>query len=175
MKKLEENSAEIETIRNDLLNFAVDRDDIKWLMERLPKEANIDRNAVEYELQILKIISVGWSISYFLENSSLKNLVLEPFWMAIYVFSQRLSTTTGLMIGKDIDYFQILKDRLDMYVNALARHPDDAKPAPVIGREFARTCGNIDDLFTFMTGSKIFISTARRVREYLETIKQEEK
>lgn len=175
MKKLEENSAENEKIRDDLLNFAVDRDDIKWLMERLPEEANIDRNAVEYELQILKIISVGWSISYYLEDHPLKHPLLESFWMAIYEFSQRLSTTTGLMIGKDIDYFQILKDRLDMYVNALSRHPDEAEPAPVIGREFARTCGNIDDLFTFMIGSKMFLSATGRVSEYLETIKQEEK
>jgi hypothetical protein len=172
MKKWEENSAEIEKVRDDLLNFAVDRVDIKWLMERLPEEANIERSAVEYELQILKIISVGWSISYFLENNPLKNPVLEPFWMAIYEISQRLSTTTGLMIDKDIDYFQILKDRLDMYVNALARHPDAAEPAPVIGREFARTCGNVDDIFTFMTGSKMFISTTGRVREYLETMKK---
>ena len=171
MKNPEKNSPEVEKMREDLLNFAVDREDIKWLMERLPKEANIERNTVEYELQILKIISVGWSISYFLENSPLKNPVLEPFWMAIYEFSQRLSTTTGLMIGKDIDYFQILKERLDMYVNALARHPDAAEPAPVIGRVFARTCGNVDDLFTFMTGSKMFISTTGRVREYLETTK----
>ena len=174
MKKLEKNSPEIEKVRNDLLNFAIDREDITWLMERLPKEANIDRNTVEYELQILKIISVGWSISYYLESNSLKNSLLESFWMAIYEFSQRLSTTTGLMIGKDIDYFQILKDRLDMNVNALTRHPDATEPASVIGREFARTCGNVDDIFTFMTGSKMFISATGRVREYLEIIIQEE-
>ena len=171
MKNPEKNSPEVEKIRDDLLNFAVDREDIKWLMERLPKEANIERNTVEYELQILKIISVGWSISYYLENNPRKNTLLEPFWMAIYEFSQRLSTTTGLMIGKGINYFQILKDRLDMYVNALDRHPDATEPAPVIGREFARTCGNVDDIFTFMTGSKMFISTTGRVREYLKTMK----
>jgi hypothetical protein len=170
MKNLEEKSSEIEKIRNDLFDFAVDREDIKWLMERLPKEANIKPSTVEYELQILKIISVGWSISYYLENNSLKKPVLELFWMAIYEFSKQLSETTNLMIGQDIDYFQILRDRLDMYVNALARNPDASEPAAVIGPEFARTCGNVDDIFTFMTGSKMFISATGRVRKYLEKI-----
>jgi hypothetical protein len=91
--------------------------------------------------------------------------------MAIYEFSQRLSATTGLMIGHDIDYFQILKNRLDMYVHAMAKNPDAPEPAAVIGPEFARTCGNVDDIFTFMTGSKMFNSTTGRVREYLETMK----
>jgi hypothetical protein len=167
MKNPEKNLPEIEKIRDDLFNFAVDREDVKWLMVRLPEEANIKRSTVEYELQILKIISVGWSISYYLENNPLKNPLLEPFWMAIYEFSQHLSTTTGLLIGQDIDYFRILKDRLDMYVNAMAQNPDAPEPTAVIGREFARTCGNVDDIFTFMTGSKMFISATGRVKEYL--------
>lgn len=91
--------------------------------------------------------------------------------MAVYKFSQQLSSTTELMIGHDIDYFQTLRDRLDMYVEAMAQKPDAPEPAIVIGPEFARTCGNVDDIFTFMTGSKLFISTIGRVKEYLETIK----
>lgn len=171
MKNPEEKSPEIKKIRDDLFDFAVDREDIKWLMDRLPEEARIKRSTVEYELQILKIIGVGWSISYYLGNNPLKNPILELFWMAIYQFSRHLSTTTHLMIGQDIDYFQILKDRLDMYVNALAQNPDAPEPAAAIGPEFARTCGNIDDIFTLMTGSKMFISATGIVRKYLETIK----
>jgi hypothetical protein len=170
MKLPEEKSTEIEKIRDDLFDFAVDREDVKWLMERLPEEASVRPGTVEYELQILKIISVGWSISYYLENNPLKKAVLELFWTAIYEFSRRLSETTGLMIGQGIDYFQILKDRLDMYVNALAQNPDIPEPSAVIGPEFARSCGNIDDIFAFMTGSKMFISTTGRVRKYLEAI-----
>jgi len=166
-----EKKSEIEKVRDDLFNFAVDREDIKWLMERLPKEANIKRSMVEYELQILKIISVGWSISYYLENNPHKNPLLELFWMAIYEFSQQLSTTTELMIGQDIDYFQILKERLDMYVDAMAQKPEAPEPSTIIGPEFARTCGNVNDVFTFMTGSKMFLSTTGQVKEYLEAIK----
>ena len=171
MKDPLEKSPEFEKIKNDLFDFAVGREDIKWLMARLPEEANIERSSVEYELQILKIISVGWSISYCLEDNPLKNPILELFWMAIYEFSQQLSKTTNLMIDQEIDYFQILRDRLDMYLNALAQNPDTPVPAAVIGPEFARTCGNVDDIFTFMTGSKMFISATGRVRKYLEPIK----
>jgi hypothetical protein len=171
MENSEEKNSEIEKIRDALFSFAIDREDIKWLMERLPKEANIKRSSVEYELQILKIISVGWSISYYLENNLHKNRLLELFWMAIYEFSQHLSTTTEFMIGQHIDYFQILQERLDMYVDAMARNPEAPEPSTVIGPEFARTCGNADDIFTFMTGSKMFLSTTGQVKEYLETIK----
>jgi hypothetical protein len=170
MGNSKENRSEIEKVRDDLFNFAIDRGDIKWLMERLPKEANIKRSTVEYELQILKIISIGWSISYYLENNPHKNPLLELFWMAIYEFSQNLSTTTELMIGQDIDYFQILQERLDMYVNAMSQNPVAPEPSTVIGPEFARTCGNTDDIFTFMTGSKMFLSITSQVKEYLEKI-----
>ena len=171
MENSEEKNSEIEKIRDALFSFAIDREDIKWLMERLPKEANIKRSSVEYELQILKIISVGWSISYYLENNLHKNRLLELFWMAIYEFSQHLSTTTEFMIGQHIDYFEILQERLDMYVDAMARNPEAPEPSTVIGPEFARKCGNADDIFTFMTGSKMFLSTTGQVKEYLETIK----
>ncbi|MFO7556557.1 MAG: hypothetical protein R6W88_15260 [Desulfobacterales bacterium] len=170
MENSEEKKSEIENARDNLFNFAIDREDIKWLMEHLPKEADIKRDTVEYELQLLKIISVGWSISYYLGNSPHKDQLLELFWMAVYEFSQQLSTTTELIIGHDIDYFQVLRDRLDMYVEAMAQKPDAPEPAIVIGPEFARTCGNVDDVFTFMTGSKMFISTIGRVKEFLITI-----
>ncbi|MEZ4568192.1 MAG: hypothetical protein R2860_14955 [Desulfobacterales bacterium] len=57
-------------------------------------------------------------------------------------FAAGLSETTGLMIGKDIDYFQLIKDRLDMYVNAMNQQPDASEPAMVISPEFADACGN---------------------------------
>lgn len=108
--------SELEKAGEDLLDFAVDREDVKWLMDRLADKADIKRVTVEYELQILK-------------------------------------------------------DRLDMYVAALAKNPDAPEPALVIGPEFARVCGNVDDIFTFMIGSKMFISTINKVKAYLETIK----
>jgi len=155
----------------DLFHFAIDREDAKMLMAHLPEEADIKRSTVEYELQILKIISIGWCISYCLENGAQKNRLLESYWQAVHEFSQSISTATGLMIGNNIDYFQILKERLDMYVAAMTQKPDAPEPAVVIGPEFARTCGNMDDVFTVMTGSRMFIATIGSVKEYLDTIK----
>ena len=52
-------SSNIEQAGEDLFNFAIDREDIKRFMEHLAEEADIKRATVEYELQILKMISVG--------------------------------------------------------------------------------------------------------------------
>lgn len=158
----------IERAGEDLFNFAIDREDLKEVMEYLPLEADIRRVTVEYELQILKIISVGWSLSYYLENSPQKSQLAETYWEAIREFSKSLSTTTELLLGHDIDYFQILKDRLDMYLDALSKHPEASQPVAVIGPEFARTCGNVDDAFTVLCGARMFTATIGSVREYLE-------
>ena len=165
-----EKKSGIEKAGEDLLSFAIDREDVKWLMTQLPEETEINRGTVEYELQILKIISVGWSISYYLESNPHKNQLLELFWNSVFELSQSISTTAGLMIGNDIDYFQILKDRLDIYVDAMTKKPDATEPAAVIGPEFARNCGEVDDIFAIMTGSKMFIATISGVKEYLETV-----
>ena len=160
----------LEQAGEDLFNFAIDREDTKWLVARLPETAEVRPAAVEYELQILKIISVGWSIAYFLEEWPHKKFLESSFWEAVRTFSQSLSTTTGMMIGQDIDYFQILKDRLEAYVAALRRHPAADNPAEVIGPEFAGVCGNREDLFVVVTGGRMFSETTRRVRDYLQAL-----
>jgi hypothetical protein len=171
MEKQDNSKSNIDQAGGDLFDYAVDREDVKWLMAHLAEEADINRPTVEYELQILKIISVGWSLSYYLVSSPQKDQLMELYWAAVYEFSKSLSQTTEYMIGQDIDYFQILKDRLEMYVAALAQKSDAPEPATVIGPEFAKTCGNINDIFTVMAGSKMFIATTTRVKEYIEAIK----
>jgi hypothetical protein len=155
----------------DLFNYAIDRQDTKWLLARLHPQANVKPAKVEYELQILKIITVGWSIAYYLEHSAQKNALAELFWQSINQFSSELSETTGLLIGQDIDYFKVLKERLHNYVQVLNSNPQATEPARVIGPEFARLCGDETDLFAFMTGSKMFISVIERVKQYLEKVK----
>jgi len=171
MEHPEQKKSEIEQAGEDLLNFAIDREDIKWLVSQLPEETHVERGKVEYELQLLKIISVGWSIPYFLENSPAKPQLLELFWGSVQEFSKRISETTEVMTGQDIDYFQIVKDRLDVYVDAMSKTSDEQEPAAVIGPEFAEACGNADDIFTLMTGTKMFAAAVDGVREYLEAIK----
>jgi hypothetical protein len=170
MEKLPETKSVIEQAAQDLFNFAVDREDTKLLMASLHEAADIKRNTVEYELQILKIISVGWAISYYLENYPQKNLIGASYWQAIHDFSQNLSETFGLFVSQSIDYFQILKDRLETYVNALHQKPGAPEPAVVIGPEFADLCGNRNDVFTALTGSKMFVSTIGSVKQYIESL-----
>ena len=171
MEEPEKPKSNVEQAAEDLFNYAIDREDVKWLMENLAEEAAIKRTSVEYELPILKIISVGWSLSYYLTGSPQKDKLSNLYWTAINDFSKDLSTTTEMMTGQKIDYFDILKERLNIYVKALEQQPDAQEPATVIGPEFARTCGNADDIFTFMTGSKMFMAATGRVKEYLAAIK----
>jgi len=175
MAKLSETKSGIEQAVEDLFNFAVDREDIKALIASLHESADITRESVEYELQILKIISVGWAIPYYLGNSPQKDLIGACYWQAVQNFAQSLSETFGLMVGHPIDYFQILKDRLDTYVNALQQQSDASEPAAVIGPEFAEACGNRDDIFTVMIGSRMFLAVIGGVKYYLETLKMDDK
>lgn len=170
MEESKKGKSEIEKAGDDLFNFAIDREDLKSIMSLLPKEADIKRETVEYELQILKFISTGWSITYFLENSAHKNQLAELYWKEVYQYSQSISETTDLMIGKKIDYFQVLKERLEMYIEAMRQQPGAPEPAVIIGPEFARTCGNIDDIYTVMAGSRMFKLTVSSIKEYFEKI-----
>ena len=158
----------VEKAGEELFNFAIDREDIKTLMAYLPEEAKITRSTVEYELQILKIVMVGWSISYFLEKNPHKNSVGAHYWKAVNDFSRELSSQAGLIIGRDIDYFQVLKERLDNYLDAVVKKPGAPEPAVVIGPEFARICGNETDIYTVMTGSRMVIAVTANVKSYLD-------
>jgi hypothetical protein len=131
MKTSEEKKTGIEKAGEDLFNFAVDREDVKTLVANLPEEIDVQVVTVEYELQILKIISVGWSIAYYLEKGPQKTQLAECYWQEVQQFANNISASTGLVTGHEIDYFQILKDRLDMYLAALNENPQDRSlPGP---------------------------------------------
>jgi hypothetical protein len=162
----------VEQAGEDLFDFATDRDDVKWLLDQLSNQTQAKPATVDYELQILKMVCVGWSVSYFMSGTPKKKAhLLELYWRAVNAFACDLSQTTGLMIGQDIDYFKILKTRLDHYVKIMAESPDTADPTAVIGPAFAQRCGAADDLFASITGAKMFSTTMNRVRRYLEAVK----
>ena len=162
----------IEQAGEDLFDFATDRDDVKWLLSQLSNQTQAKPAAVDYELQILKIVCVGWSISYFMSGTPKKKAhLLELYWQAVNAFARDLSQAAGLMIGQDIDYFEILKTRLDHYVKIMAGGTETADPTAVIGPAFAQQCGAADDLFASITGAKMFSTTMNRVQRYLEAAK----
>lgn len=151
----------------NLFDYALDREDIKWLLDGLPPDSGIDPNTVEYELHLLKIVSVGWAVSYYLPDAAFKNSVLEPYWQAVHEFAGELSRTTHLLLGNNMDYFQTLKARLDRYIQAMSGLRGDAEPVQAIGPEFARCCGDADNPFAALIGAKMFASCLANVRRYL--------
>jgi hypothetical protein len=172
MNETAQKRSAIEQAGDDLFNYAIDREELKWLLAVLPKESRAKPATVAYELQLLKIVSVGWSIAYFMGGTPRKKAALaELFWCQINTFSKGLSETTGLMIGQDIDYFNIIKERLDLYVAALADHGEAMDPTPVIGPVFAGQCAAEGDIFAAMAGAKMFHGAVTRVRQYLEAVK----
>ena len=162
---------DFERIKSDLVDFAVDREEIKYLLARWPDEAPIKPSRVDYELQILKIIAVGWSLSYYLQQHPAKEPLQELFWRAIQELAAGLSETTGLMIGQQIDYFAMIKERLEHYVSAMSRQSGEVDPSQVVAPDIAELCGDSDDLFALLAGGKMINNTRIRVRQYLEAVK----
>ncbi|MEX1297778.1 MAG: hypothetical protein AB1Z38_09860 [Desulfotignum sp.] len=160
-----------ETARN-LAVFAVDRTDLKTILKSLPPESGLDLVCLEYELGILKILTVGWGISFFMPVSNQnKGVLSDTFWQMIQEFSQNISTLTETATGQPIDYFAILKERLDTYVRQM-KNTDEATidPSAVMGPAFARACGLPDNPVAMLTGSRMFSLTLGGVKEYLSAV-----
>jgi len=160
-----------EQIAKSLFNYAIDREDIKWLLSHLPKDYKIQAHTLEYELNMLKIISVGWCIPFCMLDHPLKNTIAELYWGHIQSFSETISSTTEATIGKKINYFTVLKERLDTYIQAMTKVTEDTDPLNIIGPEFAGFCGDKDDPFSILTGSKLFATTLLQIKKFLEGIK----
>ncbi len=168
MKSSPDPSDPIDISAENLLNFAIDRQDLKIILDSLPQNATIDRGKVEYEIQILKILTVGWALSFFLESAAAKTMIAESYWTKVQAFSQSLSLASSASLNRNFDYFSILKERLDVYVHALDRHTEKEDPTVVIGPIFARMCEDGDNPLIVLAGSKMFKHTLSSVKEYLE-------
>jgi len=153
-----------------LFDFAIDREDVKWLLAKPPEEHKLSKDTMEYELQLLKIICTGWSISFYLADHPLKLKIAENFWELVHSFSDTITSTTELTIGKKVDYFNVLKERLDAYLDSLKGLTTETDPLSIIGPEFAQFSGDKDDVFAMLTGSKMFAATLKRVKDFFETI-----
>jgi hypothetical protein len=160
----------VSEIGESLANFSLDRESVLFALSRLPDEPSINKVAIEYEIQLLKILSVGWAISYFMEDHSEKTPLIKKFWDVLFEFSKNLSSVTSLTIGKEVDYFRTLKERIDIYLQALAEVPQVKDPTSVIGPTFARLCGNSDDIHVIMAGNRIFHLSLEGVKHFLESV-----
>ncbi len=159
-------------LAQDLATFAIDRTDLKEMLSVIPNDTGINLTTLEYELQILKILSVGWAISFYMPATDKnKGVVTEMFWEYIREISNNISTLTETTTGKPLDYFEILKNRLNAYVKIMQGSPGDTKnPANVMGPAFAGMCNTPDNAITILTGTKMFTLTLGSVKEYLNAI-----
>lgn len=158
----------IECTGEQLFQFAIDRGDMNNILHALPLTEPQRRVTIEYEIQLLRIVSVGWAIAFFLGEDKLKNPLGEYYWEHVRNFSATLSTSASLTVGKDIDYFDLLKRRLDDYINELESAEKDKEPAMAIGPAFAEHCGGRDDALAILAGTKMFSHTISAVRQYLD-------
>ena len=168
MATAEKQDVTLQTMCENLASFAVDREDIKQLLATLPEDEKIKPTTVEYELQLLKIISAGWAINVYMNGKQEKDLLAETFWLIIRSFSKDLSGTLHLVTGAEVDYFETLKERFNTYLAVMSGA--SGEPSQVVGPEFARLCGSPDDPFVTLNGARIFHLTATAVEEYIGSV-----
>lgn len=173
MKYKKKDPLAVQQLAQDLAAFAIDRTDLKELLAAIPENSNLNLTVIEYELQILKILSVGWAISFFLPATDKnKGPLTQMFWKFIRETSQNISDLTETTTGQSIDYFKILKKRLDTYLKVMQNNLDEAQnPASIMGPAFASACKCEDDAIAILTGTKMFTLTLGAVKEYLNTVK----
>lgn len=162
----------LQQLAQNLAAFALDRTDLKQLMNGIPKDTGLNLTAIEYELQILKILSVGWAVSFFMPAvDKNKTLLSQGFWECIREVSQNISTLTETTTGQEIDYFEILKKRLEVYIRMMKENQaGGSNPADIMGPAFAFVCGHKDDAVAVLTGTKMFTLTLGGVKEYLNSV-----
>ena len=157
----------IDTAADHLATYAFDKGGLTAILSRIPATEGVGRVGLEYEAQLLKIITVGWGISYFMDGRGEKQALVEATWNGIQTFSQNLDSVTHLMTGTQIDYFQIVRQRLDTYLTALRLEPGATDPVAVFGPAYARCCGQAANVHVIMAGNHVFAGTLEAVREYL--------
>ncbi len=165
----------IQELAENLATFAINRDELKMLIQAIPENMDLNLTAVEYELQILKILSVGWAISFYMPEGEYKTKSVQFFWDHIREISNSISNLTGTSTGREIDYFAILKERLDMYLQAMEKIPKGQNdPSCVMGPAFAAACNSDLNAAAILTGTKMFTISLGGVREYLDSVEIKE-
>lgn len=164
-----------EKLAQDLATFAIDRTDLKTIMASIPASNDLNLTTIEYELQLLKIISVGWGISFYMAATDKnKRVISELFWDFIREVSVNISTLTQTTTGQEVNYFEIVKERLNTYVTIMQENPDETKnPSDVMGPAFASACNCKNNAIAILTGTKMFTLTLGSVKEYLNSVKIE--
>ncbi len=89
-----QHSVSVQEIGESLANYSLDRESVLFALSRLPDEPSINKVVIEYEIQLLKILSVGWGISYFMEDHLEKSPLIKKFWDVLFEFSKKYVCVT---------------------------------------------------------------------------------
>lgn len=154
---------------NRLLNIAVNQNETRADITGLSTDAAGSLIAVEYELQLLRIVVTGWAISYTVEEERLRKTLSEAFWEGIRTYAGAVSAMTGPVLGKDCDYFSMIRRRMDRYVQVVAHFPDATDPGLVIGPAFAQLCGCGRNVEAASLGRRVFNRCLARVQRQLSS------
>jgi hypothetical protein len=157
----------IREISEKLSDYAIDRAEMKFLLDCLPPEIKINHTTIEYELQLLRILAVGWSINYYVQDDLLKQSISEYYWNLIQQFSNNISTISSASTNQAINYFQIIKQRLDTYLDEFNNLKQADDPTTVIGPIFAELCGHPENAIVIWLGSKMFQSILSKIKIFL--------
>jgi hypothetical protein len=155
-------------IANTLFSYSVSRDDIKNLANETVENTDAQEQTLLYELQILKIITTGVSINYLIESLDQKNEISRLYWEYIMEFSKSVTEATKKYSNVDIDYFEVIKDKLNYYLKELSENKDAPEPASVIGPAFAIQCSMEEDTFAILAGAKLFKGVINGLKIYYE-------
>ncbi len=161
----------VEKFGENLAAFAINRDDLKMLLTTVPDSEKSRLTTIEYELQILKILSVGWGIAFYMKEGEKKQSVTTIFWQHIQEIARNISNLTGTSTGQSIDYFNILRNRLDDYLKIIQQNSEDTKdPSHIMGPAFADICRCTDNAAVILVGTKMFTLTLGAVKEYINAV-----
>lgn len=151
-----------------LLHYALGSDELFPLIEALPETSSITQNKLEYELRLLKILSVGWGLSYYLDEGENKEATITTFWQEIYLFSKEIDQTSRTA-GIEIVYFSILEERFNAYRARLETGP--AKDViRLMGLACASFCGDENDSYVYVVGKKVFRDALSNLQEFLSEL-----
>ncbi len=161
----------VEQLGENLSVFAINRDDLKMLLQNLPEPERIHFTTIEYELQILKILSVGWGIAFYMAEGEHKQKLTMIFWQHIQEIAKNISNLTQTSTGHLIDYFHILRNRLDDYLKFIQQNSDNVSdPSHIMGPAFAEICHCHDNPAVILIGTKMLTLTLGAVKEYLNAV-----
>lgn len=153
-----------------LFDYAINRDNLELILDGIPDDESLKRGTVEYEMRILRIVTVGWGISFFMEASEQKTHFAEAYWNRVAVFCGQIATMSATMSGDGIDYFQVIRQRADQYMAVLNHFHDAGDPAIIIGPTIAKICGSEDNPYLIISGKKMFHITLSGVKNYIDSI-----